>query len=211
MSADLHIVQLQGLRRIYGVDMSPSGKLLLRGSRLSDAVGVRINGVTTETFTVLSPNLIEVDAPAGAVLHEVDVLTAATDGASGRMSFLLGRTPRKVQGLSKVVQQFVTLLLTTPGSDIFHPRRGGGLLSVLKGSLHPQHKETYTAPVMAAFTRAQRQMQADQVRLQLPPEERLASVSVTHVSFEPKSSAVSVSALFESAAGRQASAMLRVD
>ena len=58
------------------------------------------------------------------------------------------------QRVLKVIQQYLVLLLSEPGSDTFHPEWGGGLREVTRLPLDPKNPSSYTGPVMAAVERA---------------------------------------------------------
>ena len=213
---DLQIVRLVDVVPVHRIGNVPDrpGFLRLTGAGFDGASLVRLNGLEAPSFEILTLTVMDVEIPAALldeVIRTVDVLSDRFTGAEkNRMEFLLGTSVRTVAGLLKAIQQYVTVLTTTPGTDIFHPERGGGLLTLLGTNLDPSAPSTYTGPIMTAVDRATRQVISSQLSRRMPPDEKLRAVSILDLRFEKPSLTLFLRLGFETLAGTRAVAGVSV-
>ena len=165
-----------------------TSSITLEGSRFNTATRVLFNGIDALSFTVNSDNLITATLPKSLnrkKIESVDVLgDSFHSGGRTRMVFEIGSTPRRTEGVVKLLQHFVKLLLTTPGTDIFRKTQGGGLLPALGTVVDPSNPGPLSARVMASINRARGQLVASQAVRFVPPEEKLRAVEVVRLSFD---------------------------
>ena len=178
--------------------------LLLQGSGFTKTVSVRLNGVDIPGFVVVNDNSISLELPERlyfTVIDQIDVLTA-TEAVSGtvRVSYEMG-TPTSVRGVLKLTQRIVKLLLTTPGSDIFHQQDGGGFLSILGKAVHQSGASGVSAQVLLGLDRVSKRLIEDQAARGLPADERLAELHVLDLHFDQQSGSLNVRLGVESMAG----------
>ena len=82
-----------------------------------------------------------------------------------KISFRMNDQPNAVQGIERLIQKFLKVMLQTPGQDIWSPNTGGGLLGSIgktfgKGSLGvtTAASGTLAADMQVAVDRARRQV-----------------------------------------------------
>lgn len=178
--------------------------LQLQGKGFLKAVAVRLNGMDIPGFVVVNDTNISLQLPDSlyfTVIERVDVLTES-EGASGnvRVRYEVG-TPQSVQGVLKLAQRIVKLLLTTPGTDIFHQSDGGGMLAILGKAVHQSGAAGVSAQVMLGLDRVSKRLIEDQAAKGLPPDERLAQLHVLELQFDQQSGTLNVRLGVESMAG----------
>jgi len=78
----------------------------------------------------------------------------------GLMSFRLGETSAKTSGLMKLSHQYLSTLLTTPGSDLFEPTKGTQLASLIGGNFYDP--EQLRIVIRESVIEASRQVVAQQ-------------------------------------------------
>jgi phage baseplate assembly protein W len=88
---------------------------------------------------------------------------------------------KKVAG-NPLVEQLVTkLLFTTPGTDLFDPAMGGGLLNVLSQRVNDSNMSTVSAEIGTAIIRTESQIIASQSDVPLDPSEQLLSIDILSI------------------------------
>jgi len=211
---DLQILKLVDQIPVRRVGMSPDtpGNIRLEGSGFLSAVEVRLNGLPTASLSVLSAQILEVTIPAklaGVVIETIEVLSDTFTGSeSSRLEYELGPLPKAVSGLLKAIQQFISILLTTSGSDIFHKSYGGNLFEVLKTPVDVNKPGTFTGPLLAAVERTTKQIITSQVTQRISLDEKLKRVDVIGISFDKQATSINVRLGFEVMSGIHASASL---
>jgi hypothetical protein len=114
--------------------------LKIEGKSFLNVSTVSINGLPSPNFFVGTEGLVFADIPeslVGEALTTVSVLKE--DGESSTVSFALNNNT-ELQDANYALQRFMRVLLMTPGSDLFNPSRGGGLLQ-LAGSVNFEDAE----------------------------------------------------------------------
>lgn len=139
---DVQVLYAEGIFPLRRVDVEQTSPLVLRleGERAGHATGVRMNDVlVSEGLVRLSPHVLLVRVPPEfsarreiiRSITAVDTRERSHDTKQARiLSFRLPAGSPRVTGGARLLQRFVTMLLTTPGDDIFSPRLGGGLTSI---------------------------------------------------------------------------------
>lgn len=115
----------------------------IRGNRMDLASGVELNSTDAPAFAALSPDQLLVQVPSGfkGSIMEVAVFSNFLEpGSRSLASYNFTRHIWITEGKHRVLQNFVKVLLTTPGTDIWSPRSGGGLMRLLVRNVD-QHSE----------------------------------------------------------------------
>jgi len=216
MSLDIQYVQYQDVvpvRKIGLVSGFYPPVYDIYGNDFRNVSTVLLNGVEAEEFLVLSRTRLVAQVPprlAESPLKQVMVLSDAfTATEKSQLVFRFSRTGRLVGGLPKLVQTFVKVLLTTPGSDIYDAEHGGNLMALQKSSSGRHDKNLHVGAFAAAVARAEEQItrvQATTRGLTLP--ERLLSASLLSVNFDPQTLSVEGRIRLVSMAGEEALANL---
>ena len=178
--------------------------LLLKGSGFLKAVSVRLNGAVMSDFVISDDSNISLKLSEDlyfVVISQVEVLTES-EAASGsvRVSYEMG-TPAAIRGVLKLAQRVIKLLMTTPGSDIFHPSDGGGLLGILGKAVNQSGASGASAQVMIGLDQVSKRLIEDQASRRLSADERLAELHVIELQFDQRSGSLNVRLGVESMAG----------
>ena len=210
--ADYQVIVFRDSAPLTTVGMvpgSPVPTLELQGSKFGGTVEVLINGVRSPEFVVLSGSRIWAQIPRSQVsrqLHSLAVLSAsAGNQPSSVVSFRASAGRFVAEGRVKLVQTYLKILLTTPGTDVWYPWMGGGLQGLIG---------TYsTEPsIRAAAERAVTQTEQHMVRIQATSSasdtERLASARLQELTFSPSTASLSLTVRLVSLSGLASNAGL---
>lgn len=119
--------------------------------------------------------------------------------------FRIGKSPGKVIGIQRLLQLFLKILFTTPGTDIFSPQSGGGILKKVGETFGQSEGQNIVTDFVIAVNRTQRQLVAMQSRDQRSPrDERLLSATVVGADYDKLQSAFYITVEIVSQAGRSA-------
>jgi hypothetical protein len=138
--------------------------------------------------------------------YDLYVQGVFAESFEGRMSFQLGETSSKVSGLITLSQQFLIVLLTTPGSDLFDPLRGTSFSSLIGGNFYDPAEVRIV--VRESVATAEKYVRREQTRN--PPSklsERLVSAELLRIE-QPAEDRVAPYILLRSAEGRFANVEL---
>lgn len=195
---DLRVITAKARLAIYSIspvrEFYPPSILVL-GKDLFKTVEVEVNGVLTTDFIVSDQGRLVVRIPesqVGQPLTSIQAYTSvSTDYASAEVSFGITAPFRTVRGIDRLVQAWLLLFFSTPGTDIFSKGSGGGARSLIGRSTDANHQSA-AADLALCIDRTRVEM----LRLQsgaigVPMDERLLSSSLDGVSFDPISSVLS--------------------
>jgi hypothetical protein len=162
--------------------------VLLVGENLDRAETVEINGITAEEFSVMAVNRLAVRIPTsqiGQAIYSIRVFAeAASITGDAVFSFSFSRPVRDISGMDRLVQQWLLIFMSTPGSDIFDTTSGGGGRALV-GAPVDVERDSISADLALAVTRTNNELLSKQSSvLGLPPEERLLSSALESVSFD---------------------------
>lgn len=156
--------------------------LLVSGQDFENIESVMIGGVPSPEFIAYSRNQILAQVPESLVdqpITEVLVYASALRPTERSLiEFTVGVRPKKVRGILRLLQNYVRILLRSPGTNVFHPTSGGGLRRRIGENL----TSAASADVIAAVSRTTAYFLSVQARQsELPPSERLLSAEVQGV------------------------------
>lgn len=207
---DLQTIKLQDvvpIRGIQEISSSPTRLFRIRGKDFRSAVEVLLNDLPVTGFTVESRELLVAEGPetlGTAKVESVMVINSTftlTDSSLVRLS--LGRTP--TSGLIRLMQLFVKILLTTPGSDIFNPGSGGGLKQFVGRVVNDANEGDITGLFLRAVSQTRNQILSMQAsNASIPADEKLASARVVSVTFDKNTSTLRGRVALSSLAGKAA-------
>lgn len=171
---------------------------------------VVINDIASPNVTVLSKTRLLAEVPEivsdGFQPMRILVLSRnLTITPRSILKFKIGRTPSKVRGILKLIQLFLRVLFTTPGSDIFSPRLGAAALKAVGSTFGKDQTGAIVSDFIVAVDTASRQIVGLQGRdPSLPLDERLLAAKVRSANFDPSQAALIVSVEVTSQAGTTA-------
>lgn len=211
MAVDIQVVQPQETVRLENIDVTRVGDLWsvrVKGEDFRAVDGVLVNDMEVPDFIVASQHELIAQLPdsmqQSPEVRSVQVLsTSFTVTRRSLMRFRIGSTPGRVRGTLRLVQRFLKVLFTTPGSDIFNPSVGGGARSRVGATYGKNGGAGLVTEFVIAVDRTQRQMLAAQSRDQRSPrDERLMAANVTGSSFDKVSGALFITVELANQAGR---------
>jgi hypothetical protein len=209
MAVDFQVVHPQ-----EAIDLS-SVTVLPGPPRAVDVVGkdfravdeVLVNQMPAEHYVVVNKNRLLATVPnvlLGQRVQSVKVLSRRlTVSRRSLIRFRVGKTPGKVTGILRLIQLFLKVLFTTPGSDIFDPTLGGGALRIIGQTFgFSDGNEILNNLVIAVDTTA-RQIVALQARdSTIPLDERLLAAKILRAEFNKRETTVDVAVEITSQAGK---------
>jgi hypothetical protein len=132
------------------------------------------------------------DPLVGAIITSVQVLSSDfTATLRSKLIFELGNDPRKITGLRALMQNFLKLLFTTPGTDAFSKKLGGGALAGLGKNFDASGSQNLVSDFSIAVRRTEMQMISLQSRqIRLPDDEKLAAANVLGVTMDVASTSL---------------------
>ncbi len=176
------VLELSSIAEIPGV--SPRA-VELRGNRLDVASAVEINGMGAPAFMALGPGRLLAQVPTGLLgrITEVAVFSDYLDPGGRSLAFYdLGSHPFLVDGKYRVLQNYVKLLMTTPGTDIFSPGSGGGFQQLIVRNVSPGSEPAIAGEIESRNLSVARQIiQAQALDPTIPAGERLLSSTIDNI------------------------------
>jgi len=217
--ADLQVVYLQDVvtvTKVEPVDTLDIAAVKITGKRMDSAAMVLINNILSPSFLLLSQSELVAEVPSivvdgGDIIRSVAVLSSrASNTERSVINFRLGGHLTKVTGIQRLVQRYILMLLTSPGSDLFDPDIGGGLQDLIGVvASRPASDHEVTSSVARAVNKATEDLQSIQGTSSfLEPSERLVSADIIGTFFDPRTTVLAVQVQLNSAAGRSAVANL---
>lgn len=209
-------IQLNNISRAAGTGVRGVPlALIVEGADFSSVDEVQINGATSPDVIILNRQrlLAQVpDALANATITTVTVLSRRlTLTPKSFLRFKISPSAGRVRGILRLMQLFLKILFTTPGSDIFAPRIGGGVLQNLGSTFGSDQAGDIVSNLAIAVQRTSRQIVALQSRDQrIPREERLLSARLVSAGFNKAESALVGVIEITSQAGNSALANLEL-
>lgn len=195
---DLQFIQFNDALELTGVseipDFSPR-TLQLFGVDLRHTIDVVINEESSPSFVVAAKNSVLAQVPDSQVDSVIRSVTAVSSDFTATfrslLTFKIGADPRKATGLKSLMQTFLKLLLTTPGTDAFAKRIGGGAQRIVGTNIDLSNQGGLVSGLAIAVSRAATQMRALQShQTRLDDDERLLAANLLNVKFDPATTAL---------------------
>lgn len=207
---DLQAIKLQDVvpvRSVREISQSPVRLFRVLGKDFRAVTEVFLNDIAAPGFIVESREMMVVEGPVtlgtakvGSVLV---VSSSFTLTESSRVLASLGKT--RAEGTLRLLQLFVKILLTTPGSDIFAPHVGGGLQQFVGRVVTDGNQADITGLFIRAVAQTRSQIMAMQAsNPSIPPDEKLSSARVVSVTFDANTSSLQGRVALGTLAGKSA-------
>lgn len=204
------VVQLTSVRVLPGTPRS----IDVLGKDFRSVDEVRINDLLAPRVVVASRTrlIAEVPEAVGGVVETVMVTSRQlTVTPKSLIKLRLGRVASKVSGILRLVQVFLKILFTSPGTDIFAQQIGGDALKNLGSTFSKSQSGALVSDFVLAVQTAVRQIIAIQGRdPSLPRDERLLTARVVSASYSHQELGLFVSVEINSQAGQAALANILV-
>jgi len=127
----------------------------------------------------------------GQQLSSIRVLTdAVLVRADAIISMSIPNPLSTISGLERLVQTFILIFLSTPGSDIFEPDSGGGAQTIIGKNTTQQGKSSSADLVLAIEKTRDEILQIQSSSPNLSLSEKLLSADVQSIKFNPDEGAL---------------------
>jgi len=218
MALDIQIVypqQLVGLSSITRVEGLEPPTLEIVGDDFRFVDSVLINNIASPLTQVLTKKKMRTQIPTGmegrTIFNVAVVSYQPVHTKKSLVRFECGRSNRKVNGITKLVQYFLKILLQEPGSDIWNPNLGGDALRNIGKTFSKTQAGSVAGDFVVSVDQTMRQITSIQARQpKLPRDERLLSAKVTSARFDVSQTALVVSVLLTSQSGEAAVANILI-
>jgi hypothetical protein len=221
---DVQVIEIRDIlpvKNVYIAEGVDPPTLVLDGLDFNSAHRVFINNVEADEVVVVSSTKITVVVPFELVVNITSVTVVSnrlTSTERSKITFGLGEQPKGVQGIERLMQKFLKVMLQSPNRDIWSPKTGGGLLDLVgktfgKGSegVTAAASSTLAADMQVAVDRARRQLIAIQANSpQTSATERLLYARLLETQFLPHEMAIYGRIELASHAGQSAVVRLEV-
>lgn len=214
MAVDLQIcfpqeaVKLNSVRFADGVAVR---SLDIAGDDFSAVDEVLINDIVSPSIIVLSQTRLIAQIPTEVLIQPISSVRVTSRRLfmteRSYIKFQIGRTPSKVSGILRLCQLFLKILFTTPGTDIFSPQTGAGVLQNVGRTFGRDEGGAIVSDFIISVAATQKQIIASQGRdPSIPRDERLLAAKVTKAGYSKSDTALVISVELTSQAGRSATA-----
>lgn len=188
---DLKVLNAKVLLTINGISpvrglLNPA--VLLTGQDFNNTDSVVYNGVPALDFIIYSSTKLIVKVPTSQIGKDIVGMEVYSSvplpNLDATLVFELTAPLKKLSGIERLVQSWMILFNTTPGTDIFSPTIGGGVRSILGRPVNGN--SAASADLALAIDKTKK----DLVKLQtqdptIPPEEKLLSADLGEVAYDP--------------------------
>jgi hypothetical protein len=216
VSTDLQVCVPQEVIPLSAISVVPNFSprtLDIRGDDFSSIDQVLINDIAAPEVVVMSRTRLLAQVPPSLFQTTVTSVTVVANRLfitpKSLIRFRLLPTPGKVSGIMRLVQIYLKILFTTPGTDIFAPRIGGAALKNVGQTFGKDEGGGVVSDLIIAVNTTQRQIVAIQSRdPSIPRDERLLAAKVTSAGFNKTELALIASIEITSQAGQAVTASL---
>lgn len=212
---DLRVISAKAILPIHSVypmkEFYPPSFMVL-GTNLDKTEEVELNGVLVDEYAVLGPDRVLVRVPDSQMTKPLLSLRAyaavSVVETNAAFQFAITKPPKTVEGLDRLVQSWLIVLMTTPGSDIFDKQSGGGARSLIGKTTDRSHS-SIAADLSMAISRTNTEILRTQAaNLGLPSSERLLAGSLDSLNFDESTSILNATVSLQNMAGQYAAVSL---
>ena len=180
---DIKIARFKNPLKVSSVTRLSNNITAIKGEGFLDADEVYINEIHQRSWIILSDKELAVNFPGGEKVLTVAVLTEKLILNQPNLTFFeIGPSFKSIEGMSKLIQNFIVPLMRTPGTNKFDTF-GGGMLK-LPGKLMTNAGGNIKADIVNAVERTKNYLINKQNRLNIPLAEKLLDVRVVAVSLD---------------------------
>lgn len=209
--ADILVVFSREMLNVTKVEPTSSFErgLLVTAAKAKYAEVVLVNGVPSASVVPVSENQLLAEVPEsvmGDVIRSVSVLSyRPTQAGTSALTVRLLRQAKRAQGISRLVQRYVLMLFTDPGSDLFSPDLGGGLTSLVNKVISGNQGTNLQSSVQQCISKASRDLERiDASNSRLTDDERLDQAVLSSLLFDPNALTIAARIGLTAISGEQA-------
>lgn len=199
------LLNVQSISPIRGF-LPPS--IVVIGDKMDLAQDILFNGIPVRDFVVASKSRLVVRIPESQIGKEFKELRVYSSTQLTRLDATLSlglvRPTATVQGMERLIQSWLMIFLTTPGTDVFDPQSGGGGMALIGRSTDKNHKSV-AADLALSIERTKSELTRLQAKQQgLPLSERLLSTNLETLNFNEETTVLSARVSIRNMLGSQA-------
>ena len=200
---DIKIARFKNPLKISSVTRLSNNITAIKGEGFLEANEVYINEISQRSYIILSGKEIAVNFPGDEKILNVAVLTEQLILNQPNLTFFeIGPSFKSIEGMSKLIQNFIVPLMRTPNTNKFDTF-GGGMLK-LPGKLMTNAGGNIKADIVNAVDRTKNYLINKQNKLNIPLSEKLLDVRVVAVSIDAEHN-MSVAVTITNKAGESSS------
>ena len=213
---DFRVVLAKTLLKVASVapvrNFYPPAVVIL-GERFNTCDELTYNDVTVTEFIIASPTRIIAripDSQVGRALIDLRVLAPVPISKRDALVTLgVARPMRTVDGIDRLVQEWLLCFLTNPGSDIFDTTSGGGARAIIGQPAYAKGNSAVSELSLAVENTKQQLLRKQARNSKIPPSERLLSASLSNVKFDETSTALTALVDIRNVLGGSASVSIK--
>lgn len=198
---DIRVIQLTDILPIYKIEKTAlqTPSLKITGEGFLTTMNVMINNINSPDFAVLSDTAIICQIPklteriSSVVVQGRNAVNTKRDAV---IKIGLTESIGVTEGMSKLVQSFVKILLTRKGSSLFDPEMGSRFRDLM--GMNINDNEVLEPLINQTITDVEQYI-LDTQSTSLPLDERLLKVQITDIQYNLKEQSVSVSIMIYNA------------
>jgi hypothetical protein len=188
---DLQIIEIKDILKVNNIsplkNIEPMS-VEIEGSDFRNTEYVLINDSRSPSVVILSNTKLLAQIPEGEETRPISsvavISSRLTKADRSIINICIGNNPKSVDGFERLIQTFLKILFQTPGTDLFAPKSGGGLLGCIGKPIRRPTQSSLVSDFHAAVTRTRQQIissQANDSTLRL--DERLLYAKVVDAQF----------------------------
>jgi hypothetical protein len=211
VAIDLQTISPQEIVHLNQVRVSPGPPrtVAVVGTDFRSVDEVLINGVPSPDVVIIDKTRLLAQVPDTALLDRINSVQVLSKklvlSERSQIRIRIGRTPGRVTGILRLMQLFLRVLFTTPGTDIFNPSLGGGALKNVGATFGASEGQDIINDFVVAVDTTSRQIIAIQGRDPATPrDERLLGAKVLSATFNRSLGGLDAAIQLTSQAGRDA-------
>lgn len=198
---DIKISRFKNPLKINSVSRLTDNITTINGEDFFRTTEVYINEELLKNWLVLSNNQIAVTFPASTKIETVAVLTEELIVNQPNLTFFEnGPILKSTSGMSKLIQNFIKLLVRSPDSNKFSTF-GGGLLKI-PGKTMTFDQNSVKIDVVNAINRTKNYLIELQNNNKAPLSEKLLDVQIVSINIDPDSN-MSISVILKNKLGQE--------
>lgn len=195
---DFRIVHARSLLRLTSFapvrNFSPAS-IIVTGTDLNYTAEILYNGILATEFAILSSTRMVVRVPPSQIGKDLTDLrvfaSRPIQNADATVVLELSKPVQSLSGMDRLIQSWLIVFLTTPGSDVFSPASGGGARAIIGAPTDSKNKSA-----SEGLTLAIQRTEAELLRLQagkkyIPPQEKLLSSSLETITYDDATGTIS--------------------
>lgn len=212
---DFRIVHARSLLTIFSIapirGFQPASIVAI-GQDLNTTAEVLYNGISATEFIISSSSRLIIRIPPSQVgkdLRDLQVFASRPLlQADATIVLELSKPPGQVEGLDRLVQSWIMIFMTNPGSDVFSPQSGGGARAII-GTRTDKKSRSAAADLAVSVQRTETELLRVQSKDQtIPPEEKLLLSSLESVSVDDASGTLSARVILKNMVNQAAQVSL---